>query len=382
MSPTPPDFTLQLGQALIRCASVTPTDAGAMHVVQTSLQEIGFHCQVYSFGDGQEAVSNLYATYGQGPFHLAFAGHVDVVPVGDAAGWSVDPFGGEIKRGCLYGRGAVDMKGAIAAYIGALRAILPSLDPSRVKLSLLLTGDEEGPAVHGTVQLLQVLKAQGEVPDYCLIGEPTSKERVGDTLKIGRRGSLNATLLTRGQQGHVAYPHLADNPLHRLVPLLHTLMAHSLDEGTEAFPPSCLQVTSIDVGNPTSNVIPAQARAQVNIRFNPLHTGVSLGQWLQAQAAPHQTTVTYRVSGEAFQTRPHSFQTTIEHAIQHVCGQPASLSTDGGTSDGRFIQEVCAVSELGLRHTLAHQVDEHVPLADLALLQQIYETILSAVGSQ
>lgn len=361
---------LPLAQALLRCRSVTGTDAGAQEVLAAALEAAGFETWRVPFGD----TANLFARRGRGSPHLCFAGHTDVVPEG--AGWSVDPYGGEVRDGVLHGRGACDMKGAIAAFVAAAADV----GPSSGSVSLLITGDEEGPATDGTVRVLQWMQQEGHVPDLCLVGEPTSAERLGDVIKIGRRGSLNAELVIMGVQGHVAYPRRADNPVHRLVRTLDALLAAPLDAGSEWFEPSTLQVTSIDVGNPASNVVPARAEARLNIRFNDRHSGASLEAWLRAVAGQHaeRFTLEVSVSGESFLTAPGPAVHRLQAAVAAACGTEPRLDTGGGTSDARFIARYCPVAEFGLVGATMHQVDERVPVAELRRLSGAYRAVLEA----
>jgi succinyl-diaminopimelate desuccinylase len=370
-----------LAQALIRCPSVTPADAGALGVLEQALTPLGFRCWRLPFqAPGTMKVENLYARWGegQGP-RFAFAGHTDVVPVGDAGAWQADPFAGAIRDGALCGRGAADMKAAIACFVAAAARFLVRQGktfPGRI--ALVITGDEEGPAVNGTRPLLAWMEAQGERLDACLVGEPTNPEALGDMVKIGRRGSLTGRLVVHGVQGHSAYPHLADNPVHRLIDMLGALAREPLDTGTVHFQPSTLQVTSIDVGNPASNVIPAAARAVFNIRFNDAHTGASLTKWLHERFATHggRYELTVEISGESFLTLPGRLSEIVSAAVEQVAGRKPALSTTGGTSDARFIKDHCPVAEFGMVGQTMHKVDERVALADIARLTAIYERIL------
>jgi len=332
--------------------------------------------------EGAPEPDNLYARLGDAGANLCFAGHTDVVPVGDAAAWSVDPFAGEVKGGILYGRGAVDMKGAIAAFLAALGTFLKDGTP-KGSISLLITGDEEGDAVNGTRKVLRWLKERGETLDSCLVGEPTSNESLADMVKIGRRGSLNAVLTVFGTQGHTAYPQLADNPLHHLARMLNAVVSEPLDHGNDHFPPSSLQLTSIDVGNPVTNVIPAQGSARFNVRFNNIHSSESVEAWLRARfdkaidtsrGARYELAV--RVSGESFLCAPGPWSALICDAVTEVVGKPPALGTTGGTSDARFIKDHCTVAELGLLNATAHKVDEQVALDDLTRLTAIYRGVL------
>jgi succinyl-diaminopimelate desuccinylase len=363
---------VELAQALIRCASVTPADAGAMDVLTAALERLGFTVTRLRFGE----IENIFARIGAASPHICFAGHTDVVPVGDA-NWTAPPFSGEIRNGILYGRGACDMKGAIAAFVAATARHLQQ--PLKGSISLLITGDEEGPAIDGTVQVLGWMAATRNIPDFCLVGEPTCPVKLGDTIKIGRRGSLNARIAIHGTQGHVAYPHRADNPTHRLVRALAALTAAPLDAGTEWFEPSSLQITSIDVGNPATNIIPATAGAALNIRFNDRHTGASLTAWLRATLAQHAERVELDVSisGESFLTQPGPMVTTLKNAIARVTGVEPKLDTGGGTSDARFIANFCPVAEFGGVGATMHQIDERVPVAELRDLSCVYQAVLA-----
>ncbi len=358
-----------LAQALIRCASVTPADAGAQDVLAAALDALGFTVWRLPFG----ATPNLFARRGTGGTHLCFAGHTDVVPPG--AAWSADPFGGEVREGVLYGRGACDMKGAIAAFVAAVtgRKGLGSI-------SLLITGDEEGLATDGTVRVLEWMAAHGQVPDLCLVGEPTNPRRLGEVIKIGRRGSLNATITVHGIQGHSAYPDRADNPVHRLVRALSALIAAPLDAGSEWFEPSTLQITSVDVGNAATNVIPASAMARLNIRFNDLHTGAALEAWLRTVLVQHaeRFDLEVTVSGESFLTAPGPLVDRLAAAVAGASGITPRLDTGGGTSDARFIARYCPVAEFGLVSATMHQADERVPVEELRHLAHIYGAVLAA----
>lgn len=366
-----------LAQALVRCPSVTPVDAGALDIIQSTLSKLGFDCTRLTFGHAPMGpVDNLFAIFGSGGPHLCFAGHADVVPPGNVSQWSVDPFAATIAEGRLIGRGAADMKGAIAAFIAAAAHRLSRGFNGR--LSLLITGDEEGPAEFGTAPVLEWMRAHGYVPDHCLVGEPTSARSLGDMIKIGRRGSLNAHLTVFGQQGHVAYPDLADNPITRLVHILDALKVRRLDNGTPHFQPSNLEITDISVGNHADNVIPQFAKARLNIRFNTEHSGASLSAWIKqivtANAPEHELNI--RVSGEAFLTQPGEWSRLVQRAVRDVSGTEPELSTTGGTSDARFITKLCPVVEFGLVGTSMHKANEQVPIADIDRLVQIYRHIL------
>ncbi len=367
---------LPLAQHLIRCASVTPADEGAQVLLAKELRKIGFTVTPLRFG----AIDNLYARIGAGGPHLCFAGHTDVVPAG-SGNWSVPPFGGEVRAGLLYGRGACDMKGAIAAFVAAAAQHLQT-QPLRGSISLLITGDEEGVATDGTVRVLDWMAEHGEIPDFCLVGEPTNQVRLGDVIKIGRRGSVTAGITVFGTQGHVAYPQRSDNPVHRLVRALAALTAAPLDGGTEWFEPSSLQVTTIDVGNPAHNVVPASARATLNIRFNDQHSSATLGAWLRATLARYadRFEVDLSASGESFLTTPGPLVAKLRQAVQQATGVEPRLDTGGGTSDARFIARHCPVAEFGLIGTTMHQVDERVPVDELRALAGVYRHVLGAFG--
>ncbi len=376
-----PSHPAALAQALIRCPSVTPQDAGALGVLEAALAPLGFVChRLRRQAPGTVAVDNLFARLGTGSPHLCFAGHTDVVPAGDVAGWSAAPFGGEIVGERLFGRGAVDMKGAIAAFVAAVAGLVAQVGQPSGSISLLITGDEEGDAANGTKAVLPWLIEHGQTPDFCVVGEPTCVHELGDVVKIGRRGSLNGTLTVLGTQGHVAYPERADNPLPRLVRMLDSLIDVLLDEGTPHFPPSSLVVTSIDTGNPVPNVIPAEATARFNIRFNTLHTAERLEGWLRKRfdaVGGGAYRLELSLSGEAFVTEPGALTEKIKGAITRATGREPGFNTGGGTSDARFIKEICPVVEFGLVGQTMHKVDESVPLADLDRLTLIYRALLA-----
>ncbi|MES2033293.1 MAG: succinyl-diaminopimelate desuccinylase [Pseudomonadota bacterium] len=369
---------LDLARALIRRPSVTPADEGAMDLLQRALEGLGFVCRRLRFGE----IENLYARRGTARPNLCFAGHTDVVPVGDAAAWTSGPFDAAVSDEVLIGRGAVDMKGAIAAFVAAVSEVLARGEPAG-SISFLITGDEEGIALDGTRKVVELLAAEGEAIDHCIVGEPSSAERLGDMIKIGRRGSVNSWITVEGKQGHVAYPHRAANPIPVLVDLLARLQARVLDDGYEGFQPSNLEVTTIDVGNTATNVIPREARARVNIRFNPGHRGAELQAWIEQQAAAAgegfagKVELTTVISGEAFLTRPGDFTEVVAEAVREATGEEPDLSTTGGTSDARFIRSLCPVVEFGLVGTTMHAVDEQVPTAQLRQLQAAYETIIA-----
>jgi succinyl-diaminopimelate desuccinylase len=364
---------VELTSRLIGCRSVTPVDDGAMAIVAAELEAIGFAVDRFSAGGPPNGpVENLFATRGRGGPHFAFAGHVDVVPPG--AGWTTDPFVATVAGDLLYGRGAVDMKGAIAAFIAAAEAV----SDHGGTLSVILTGDEEGPAEHGTVALIDWMNARGIRPDNILVGEPTSETRLGDTIKIGRRGSVNLWLDVAGHQGHVAYPHRADNPITRLVRILNRAKALPLDEGNDWFEPSNLEVTDIEVGNPATNLIPGSAGARLNIRFNDEHRGADLVARLEAIAREEAPGAKLRaiISGESFLTPPGALSAMVAKAVIGVTGIEPKFSTGGGTSDARFLSKLCPTVEFGLNNATMHKLDEAVVIEDLHRLAQIYEAII------
>lgn len=369
-APTDP---LPLAQALIRCPSVTPADAGALGVLEAALAPLGFTCHRMRFGETE----NLFARRGtEGP-HFCYAGHTDVVPPG-AAGWTDDPFAATVRDGVLYGRGACDMKGGIAAFVAGLADYLAANPNPPGSISLLITGDEEGPARDGTVRVLDWLAARGEIPDMALVGEPTSRARLGDIVKVGRRGSMTAWITLFGTQGHSAYPQRADNPIHRLVRVLHRLTAEPLDAGSEFFEPTTLQVTGFDVGNAANNVIPGEARAMLNIRFNDRHTSAGLAEHLHAALRAEEARYEMRVdcSGESFLTQPGPFVEALQRAVERQTGAAPALDTGGGTSDARFLARFCPVAELGGVGSTMHKADECVPVEELRSLAALYRAVL------
>jgi succinyl-diaminopimelate desuccinylase len=361
---------------LIRCASVTPQEGGALQLLERLLAAHGFQCTRVDRGE----VSNLFARWGKGKT-FGFNGHTDVVPVGDLKAWSVDPFGAENRDGFLYGRGATDMKSGVAAFAAAAIDFVKESPPDG-SVVLAITGDEEGPAKDGTVALLDWMQAQGERMDHCLVGEPTCPDVMGDMIKIGRRGSMNGYFTVTGVQGHAAYPHRANNPLPAMARLIDQLSTASLDAGTEHFDASTLAVVTMDTGNPATNVIPAQCRATVNIRFNDAHSGASLTNWLQehadkvAKAFDVRIDLEVVISGESFITPPGELSDLVAHAVQVETNRTPLLSTSGGTSDARFVQHHCPVVEFGLVGKTMHQVDERVEIAQIHQLKSIYTRIL------
>ena len=374
---------LPLAKDLIRCRSVTPDDAGALAVLERALNALGFKCTRLAFDGGGPRIENLYARLGTAGPNFGFAGHTDVVPPGDTSAWRFDPFEAVIADGTLFGRGAADMKSAIAAFVAAV-ARLGERHRNLGSISLLITGDEEGPAVDGTVRVLEWMEANGERIDHCIVGEPTADFAAGDTIKIGRRGSLTGNLRVKGMQGHVGYPDRAKNPIPGLVAVLQRLTARRLDEGNTHFQRSNLEVTTVDVGNPATNVIPGDARATFNIRFNTEQTAEGLESWIagECDAALKPLGLTHDLKftrgAHPFLTKQGAFTALLEQAIVGATGDKPQFSTTGGTSDARFIHKHCPVAEIGLAGTTMHKTDERVSLADLERLTKIYEAILTA----
>lgn len=376
---------IALARALIRCRSVTPAEAGALTLLESVLKPAGFSChRLIMTEPGTPDVENLYARLGADAPHLCFAGHTDVVNAGDEQAWSHPPFAGIIDKGSLYGRGAVDMKGGIACFLAATIGHLRDNGGLRHgSISLLITGDEESVAINGTRKLLAWLKQRGETVDGCLVGEPTSADRLGDEVKIGRRGYLNATVIVQGKQGHSAYGEKAENPIPKLARIIDRLATSVLDRGTPHFQPSSLEPTIISVPNTATNVIPGSARANFNIRYNDLHTRAGIEAWVRerCQAAASEVdakfALTFEGSGDVFLTQPGPFVNTMSAAVAAITGRKPSLTTNGGTSDARFIKDLCPVVEFGLRNETAHQIDERVPIADLQTLTAIYRRFLA-----
>ena len=369
-------LALAYAQRLIACESVTPARGAVFDALEDMLVPLGFTVERFMSGEDDDnpahgaPVENLFAIrQATSGGHFAFAGHVDVVPPGN--GWTSDPFVPEIKGDLLHGRGAVDMKGSIAAFVAALHDIPKDAGT----ISLIITGDEEGPAIHGTRALITHMQKRGSIPDYCLVGEPTSVNRLGDMMKIGRRGSVNMWISVAGTQGHVAYPHLADNPIPRLIAILAEIEVITLDEGTDWFQPSNIEVTDLNVGNTATNVIPAKAEARLSIRFNDLQNGDALVLRLRELVERHGGTLTAMVSGEAFLTPPGAFSAAIAEAVEQVVGIAPEASTTGGTSDARFLTKICPVVEFGLCNATMHKLDEAVAIKDLSALTEIYRRI-------
>jgi len=370
-----PASVLALTEALLACPSVTPATGAVFDCLEGQLAPLGFHVHRFLAGEAPDGpVENLFAIRKgpEGSRHFAYAGHLDVVPPGE--GWSSAPFAPEVRGELLYGRGAVDMKGSIAAMVAAAAQIPADAGT----ISFIITGDEEGPARFGTLALIDHMRAVGEIPDLCLVGEPTSVHRLGDMMKIGRRGSVNIWLEVEGVQGHVAYPHLADNPIPRLVAMLAELDALVLDEGTDWFQASNLEVTDLTVGNVATNVIPARASARISIRFNDLHTGESLSARVAEIAERHGGTARPVISGEAFLTEPGAFSAMLAEAIRAETGVEPELSTSGGTSDARFLKDLSPVIEFGLSNATMHKRDEAVAIPDLEVLVRIFRRVTEA----
>ena len=376
MSPVDP---VQLTADLVRCPSVTPTEGGALVLLEKLLSEAGFECTRVDRGE----TANLFARWGTKGHAKTFGfnGHTDVVPIGDAAAWKFDPFGAEVVDGTMYGRGTTDMKSGVAAFAAAAIDHVRDTPPDGA-LILAITGDEEGPALDGTIALLEWMDAQNEQMSVCLVGEPTCPDEMGDMMKIGRRGSLTAWFTVTGKQGHAAYPHRANNPLPAIARLVDRIASHELDQGSDHFDPSTIAVVTIDTGNPATNVIPAAATAAVNIRFNDLHSGETVSEWLRAEAAEIskafeiEVSVNIKISGESFITPPGALSDMVTAAVQAETNRVPTLSTSGGTSDARFVKDHCPVVEFGLVGKSMHQVDEHVEIAHIHQLKTIYARIL------
>ena len=352
-------------------------------MLQSRLEAMDFICKRYPFGEGQDCVDNLYARRGTSAPNFCFAGHTDVVPTGDEAKWSSEPFAGHIKNGQLWGRGAADMKGAIAAFVSALETRLTEGWQPEGSISFLITGDEEGPAINGTIKVLDWMATNGETIDACIVGEPTCPEKMGEMIKIGRRGSMSAWITVSGVQGHSAYPHRAKNPLPAMARLMDRLASHTFDDGTAHFDPSTLAVTTFDTGNPATNVIPAACKSSANVRFNDLHTSATVIAWMQTEADAVaadfgvEIDMQVRVSGESFLTPPGALSDLVSAAVAAETGITPELSTTGGTSDARFVKDHCPVVEFGLVGKTMHQVDECVEIEQIGRLKSIYARVLA-----
>lgn len=377
---------VSLLEKLVKCPSVTPIEGGALDIVQETLEKLGFECTRLVFTDTDTPdVDNLFARLGTGAPHFCFAGHTDVVPVGNEADWTYPPFSATIDGEHMYGRGASDMKGGVACFIAAVERYLDTLeDGFSGSISLLITGDEEGPALNGTVKVLDWMSKNNHTPTHCIVGEPTSLEQVGDMIKIGRRGSINGHLVVKGIQGHVAYQHRAKNPFDIMVRILAALGDEKLDDGNAHFQPSNLEITAVDTNNPASNVIPAQTEARFNIRYNDMHSGASIAERITAvcnkaagnEADNSNIELTFENSGESFLTQPDEFVTAVAASIKSITGLKPELSTGGGTSDARFVTNLCPVIEFGAVGERMHAVDERANIANLEILTQIYQDTL------
>ncbi len=383
MKNTPTD-PVPLLQDLIRCKSVTPAEGGALTYLENLLSTHGFVCQRLIFRqEGTPEVENLFARIGSGKPHLCFAGHTDVVPEGIADSWSHEPFAGEIADGFIYGRGACDMKGSVAAFAAAAIDFVRTAGRDRGSISFLITGDEEGPAINGTVKVLQWMAENGHIPDHCIVGEPSCVDSLGDTIKIGRRGSLSFAVTVEGRQGHAAYPHKADNPIPKLARFIDRIASAKLDEGNDHFDHSTLAVTSFDVGNPATNVIPSRATAKFNIRFSTEHSFASLKDWVDGEIAAVKAEMggTWSVAAtegaDAFITEPGRFVGLVQDAVEHETGLLPKLSTSGGTSDARFVKDYCPVLEFGPTNATIHQTDERIAIEELRATQGVYSRIIA-----
>ncbi len=383
MTPDPYDPVALLSM-LVKCPSITPQEGGALDGLQQVLETMGFNCSRLAFMDTDTPdVDNLFARFGTGTPHLCFAGHTDVVPPGNPEDWRHPPFGAAIDDGHLYGRGASDMKGGIACFVAAFRRFIGTHEDNFAgSISLLITGDEEGPAINGTKKVLQWMAENGHTPDHCIVGEPTSVDTLGDTIKIGRRGSINGHLVVNGVQGHVAYPQRAQNPIALMVRILDRLTSEQLDRGNQHFQPSNLEITSIDTDNPATNVIPSRTEAQFNIRYNDMHSGETLAKHISticqetAGSLKENVQLSFSQSGDSFLTKPDAFVDAVSAAISAITGREPELSTSGGTSDARFITHYCPVLEFGAIAENIHGIDERANIENLEILARIYQTML------
>ena len=374
-------YAVQLAQKLIRCPSITPEEAGTLDMLEAELTQLGFNCTRLAFGNGKDRIDNLYAEFGEGPAHFAFAGHVDVVPIGRVEDWQFNPFQAEISDGFLYGRGAADMKSGIAAFISAIRQWQES-SKKYTKISLIITGDEEADAINGTTKMVDWMRQNNIRPDMCIVAEPTSQKQIGDNIRNGRRGSLSGSLIVTGQQGHVAYPDLARNPVSALMQMLAPVTSTELDGGNPYFGPSTAEVTGLSTSSSVTNVIPATATAMFNIRFNTEHTTETLQGWLEehfnriANTCKVQFEIKWKSNAAPFVTEAGKLIQLLSEAIKAQTGRIAELSTTGGTSDARFITHLCPVVEFGLVGKTMHQIDENVAVDDIDILANIYEDML------
>ena len=387
MKNTPTD-SVPILQDLIRCRSVTPAEGGALTYLENLLSTHGFVCHRLIFRqEGTPDVENLFARFGSSAPHLCFAGHTDVVPEGIVDSWTHPPFAADIAEGFIFGRGACDMKGSVAAFAGAAIDFVKSSGKFKGSISFLITGDEEGPAINGTVKVLQWMEENGHIPDHCIVGEPSCLDTLGDTIKIGRRGSMSFTVTVEGRQGHAAYPHKADNPIPKLARFIDRIAAAQLDDGNEHFDPSTLAVTTFDVGNPAGNVIPSRAMAKFNIRFSTEHSFASLRQWVDQEIAAVRQELggTWSVSAtegaDVFITEPGSFVGLVQDAVERETGVLPKLSTSGGTSDARFVKDYCPVLEFGPTNATIHQTNERIGVEELRATQAVYGRIIAAYFS-
>ncbi len=374
-------YAVQLAQKLIRCPSVTPKQAGALDLLEKELKQMDFQCTRLSFGEGIERIENLYAEFGNGPSHFAFAGHVDVVPIGSVTDWKFSPFDAEIKNGTLYGRGASDMKTGIAAFVSAIKK-WQQTSRSNAKISLIITGDEEADAINGTAKIVEWMKKKNILPDMCIVAEPTSQLKIGDNIRNGRRGSLSGSLIVKGKQGHVAYPHLAQNPTSALIKMLSVVSSKKLDTGNSYFGPTTAEVTGLSTSSNVTNVIPLSATAMFNIRFNTEHSKETLTAQLEQhfiKAASEynvQLEIEWKSNADPFVTEEGELTQLLSQSIKKLTRRVPELSTIGGTSDARFITKLCPVAEFGLVGKTMHQIDENVSIKDIDILTNIYEDIL------
>ena len=370
---------IKLSQDLIRCASVTPLDEGAQQILIDQLEAMGFECHVLPFGEGEERILNLFARLGtEGP-HICYAGHTDVVPAGDDAAWTHPPFAAEIHDGILYGRGSQDMKGSVACFVSAISKYIEEHGKPAGSISMLITGDEEDLAINGTVKVLEWMEENGHIPDVCIVGEPTNPEHLGQEIKVGRRGSLTGKLTVKGTQGHVAYPHLVDNPIPKMAKLVDALASHEFDHGTEFFAASSLQFTTIDVGNPATNVVPAEAKAAFNIRFNDTWSRETLRTKIidifDTVGVDYELEWT-RDGSESFVNDVEGLPTLMREAVKDVVGEEPEFTTTGGTSDARFVTQYCPVVEYGPINNSMHKIDECVPVEALEKVRDVYARVL------
>ena len=373
------EYSLELAQKLLQKKSITPENDGAIELLQTELEKLGFKTEIMIFSEGNHAtIKNLYAKYGNSDKNLAFAGHTDVVPTGDIDKWSVDPFKAEIKNNKLYARGAVDMKPAITSFIAATKSFLEEKKDFKDSISFIITGDEEAIAVNGTVKMVEEFKKRKEKISHCIVGEPTNPNYVGEMVKVGRRGSINFNITVIGTQGHVAYPHNADNPNNYLIKFINEINNYVFDNGNDFFQATNLEVTSIDVGNQTTNIIPELAKAKINVRFNDIHQGKDIVKIIEEIASKTiaKYELDYKISGESFFNKDKNFTKIIEESIENITGNKAELSTTGGTSDARFIKDICPTIEFGLINETAHKIDEHIDINEIEKLDKIYLEIL------